>query len=228
MLQALQQIQYYYFNLEIGLTYLPVMLAGFWVTVQMAAIIIVIGSVLGLMLATIRTLRIRPINFLLIVYIDVFRAIPQLVIIIFAYFALPYAGITLGSFWSATLSLGLILAAFNEEIFWAGFTSVERGQWEAARSSGLTFLQALRFVVLPQAIRLAIPPLTNRTIAITKGTSLASVVAVQEIIKSATGSVALSANPTPLMMGAVLYLILFAPLVRFSRWIESRYGSWTR
>lgn len=224
----MEQLLYYYFNLEVARKYLPDMLGGFLVTIQMAALIIVFGFALGLLLAVVRALQIRPVNILLIIYIDVFRAVPQLMIIVFAYFALPYAGLSLSSFWAATISLSLILGAFNEEIFWAGFTSVDRGQWEASRSTGLSFLQALRHVVLPQAIRLAIPPLTNRTIAITKGTSLASVVAVQEIIKVAVGSVALSANPTPLMMGAVCYLILFAPMVTFSRWIETRFATWSR
>ncbi len=224
----MEQLLYYYFNLEVARKYLPEMLGGFLVTIQMAALIIVFGFALGLLLAVVRAFQIRPVNILLIIYIDVFRAVPQLMIIVFAYFALPYAGLSLSSFWAATISLSLILGAFNEEIFWAGFTSVDRGQWEASRSTGLSFLQALRHVVLPQAIRLAIPPLTNRTIAITKGTSLASVVAVQEIIKVAVGSVALSANPTPLMMGAVCYLILFAPMVTFSRWIETRFATWSR
>lgn len=224
----MEQLLYYYFNLEVARKYLPDMLGGFLVTIQMAALIIVFGFALGLLLAVVRAFQIRPVNILLIIYIDVFRAVPALMIIVFAYFALPYAGLSLSSFWAATISLSLILGAFNEEIFWAGFTSVDRGQWEASRSTGLSFLQALRHVVLPQAIRLAIPPLTNRTIAITKGTSLASVVAVQEIIKVAVGSVALSANPTPLMMGAVCYLILFAPMVTFSRWIETRFATWSR
>lgn len=224
----MEQLLYYYFNLEVARKYLPDMLGGFLVTIQMAALIIVFGFALGLLLAVVRAFQIRPVNILLIIYIDVFRAVPALMIIVFAYFALPYAGLSLSSFWAATISLSLILGAFNEEIFWAGFTSVDRGQWEASRSTGLSFLQALSYVVLPQAIRLAIPPLTNRTIAITKGTSLASVVAVQEIIKVAVGSVALSANPTPLMMGAVCYLILFAPMVTFSRWIETRFATWSR
>lgn len=228
LLHALEQIQHYYFNVEVAWKYLPDMMAGFLLTVEMAFLIILIGFALGLLLAVVRTFRIRTVNALLVVYVDVFRAIPQLVIIVFAYFALPYGGIQLSSFWAATLSLSLVLAAFNEEIFWAGFTSVDRGQWEAARSTGLNFSQALGYVVLPQAVRLAIPPLTNRTIAITKGTSLASVVAVQEIIKAATHSVSLAANPTPLMMGAILYLILFAPLVRLSRAIEARYHVWSR
>lgn len=223
----MQELLYYYFNWEVFWRYLPDMLGGFVVTVQMAAIIAVAGLWLGLLLAVVRAFRVRPVNWALMVFVDVFRAIPQLVIIVFMFFALPYVGIRLSAFWAATLSLGLVLAAFAEENFWAGFTSVQRGQWEAARSTGLGFLDALRYVVLPQAIRLAIPPLTNRTIAITKGTSLASVIAVQEIINRASSAQAQAANPTPLMMGAVMYLIIFAPLVRLSRRIEKRYAVWS-
>ncbi|RMF92456.1 MAG: ABC transporter permease subunit, partial [Nitrospinota bacterium] len=117
-------------------------------------------------------------------------------------------------------------SSYYGEIFRAGLESIPVGQMEAARSTGLTFLQAMRYVVLPQAFRLALPPLTNRTIAITKGTSLGSVIAVEEIINIATSAQSAAANPSPLTMGAILYLIIFAPLVRLSRWIEKRFARW--
>lgn len=220
----MDQILYYYFDLEVMAEYLPSLLAGFLLTLEMAGLVVVLGILGGLALAIVRAFRIRPINVLLIFLVDLLRAVPQLVIMVFAYFALPYVGLTLPSFVAATLSLTLVLMAFSEEIFWAGITSVDRGQWQAARASGMTFFQALWFVVLPQAVQLAIPLLTNRTIAITKGTSLASVVAVPEIINRATSAQSIAANPSPLMLGAILYLILFVPLVGFSRWIEKRYG----
>src|SRR6185503_14107680 len=94
----------------------------------------------------------------------------------------------------------------SEEIFWAGITSVARGQWEAARSTGLTFGQTLLHVVLPQALRLTIPPLTNRT-------ALGTVVAVTEILGQASSAMSNSYNPSPLMMGAAAYLVLFFPVV---------------
>src|SRR5262245_65762525 len=113
--------------------------------------------------------------------------------------------------------------ALCEEIFWAGITSVAKGQWEAARSTGLSFGQALLNVVLPQALRLTIPPLTNRTIAITKGTALGSVVAVTEILGQASSAVSNSYNPSPLVLGAAAYVILFIPVVIFGRWIEKKW-----
>lgn len=218
------EILYYYFNLEVMQRYLPSMLGGFGVTVAMAALVVVFGILGGLGLAVVRALRVRPLNWLLIFFVDLFRAVPPLVIMVFVFFALPYAGVTLPSFAAATVSLTLVLMAFSEEIFWAGITSVARGQWEAARSTGLSYMQTLWQVVLPQAIRLGIPPLTNRTIAITKGTSLASVIAVQEILNRASSAQSAAANPSPLMLGAILYLVLFAPFVRVSRWVEHRYG----
>ncbi len=156
-----------------------------------------------------------------------FRAIPPLVVIFLFYFALPYAGVNLDPFWCATLTLILNLAAVSEEIFWAGIVSVHRGQWEAGRSTGLPFGLTLLFVIMPQAVRLVIPPLTNKTISITKMTALASVVAVPELLNQASTEQGIYANPTPLMLAALMFLALFLPLVLASRWVERRFG-WER
>ena len=146
-----------------------------------------------------------------------------LVILVLLYFGLPSAGMSLSGFWATWLALTLVLAAFAEEIYWAGITAVPRGQWDAARALGFRFLPVLFLVVLPQAVRMVIPPLTNRTIAITKGTALASVVGVSEILGAAQSSMAFSANPTPLTLGALAYAILFLPVVGLGRWIERRF-----
>jgi polar amino acid transport system permease protein len=159
--------------------------------------------------------------------VDLFRALPPLVIIVLMYFGLPAADISPSGFVSTWLSLAFVLMAFSEEIFWAGITSVHKGQWEAARSTGLSFGQTLLAVVLPQALRLTIPPLTNRTIAITKGTALGTVVAVTEILGQASSAMSNSYNPSPLMMGAAAYLVLFLPVVVLARWIETRFA-WKR
>ncbi len=180
-----------------------------------------------MLLALLRAFGIRPLNWLIIFVVDLFRALPPLVIIVLLYFGLPNAGIELSGFVAAWLSLTLVLMAFTEEIFWAGITSVAKGQWEAARSTGLGFVQTLTYVVLPQALRITIPPLTNRTIAITKGTALASVVAVPDILGAANSGVSFSFNPSPLTLGAIAYLVLFLPVVVFGRWVETRFA-WKR
>ena len=216
-----------FFNARVMAQYLPKIIDGFWLTVVLALCIIIAGLALGLLLALLRAFGIRPLNWLIIFVVDLFRALPPLVIIVLLYFGLPNAGIELSGFVAAWLSLTLVLMAFSEEIFWAGITSVAKGQWEAARSTGLGFVQTLAYVVLPQALRITIPPLTNRTIAITKGTALASVVAVPDILGAANSGVSFSFNPSPLTLGAIAYLVLFLPVVVFGRWVETRFA-WKR
>src|SRR5262247_3091916 len=212
-----------FFNTTVMLRYLPDLLWGVVVTIELALLIVVTGIAAGLALALLRSLGVRPLNWLIVVVIDLFRSLPPLVVIVLIYFGLPSAGVTPSGFVSTWLSLAFVLMAFSEEIFWAGITSVPRGQWEAARSTGLSFGQTLMNVVLPQAFRLTIPPLTNRTIAITKGTALGSVVAATEILGQASSAVSNSYNPSPLMMGAAAYLVLFFPVVVAGRWIETRF-----
>lgn len=216
-----------FFNLQVMLQYLPKVLEGMLITIALAVVVVTSGLALGFALGVLRSLRIRLINALIVLFADVFRAVPPLVILIIIYFALPTVGFKLSGFASAWIGLSLVLAAFAEEIVWAGILSVPRGQWEAARSTGLSFAQALRWVVLPQAARLTIAPLTSRAIVITKNTALASVVAVGEILYQAQAGYSFSYNPSPLTLGAIAYLILFIPLVWLGRWVETRFA-WKR
>ena len=174
-----------FLNWDVMAQYAPKILEGFWVTVQLALVVIATGITCGLLLALLRSFRIKPLNFLIVAFVDVMRAVPPLVLIMILYFALPTVDISMSGFVATWLSLSAIIAAFAEEIFWAGILAVPRGQWEAARSTGLSVMQAMNHVVLPQAVRLTIPPLTNRTIAITKGTALCATVAVGEILYQA-------------------------------------------
>ena len=224
---SLERLADTFFNVPIMAQYLPKIVEGFFVTIELALAVVVAGIATGLVLAVVRAFRLRPVNFFIVLVVDVLRALPPLVIIIVFYFALPTIGIRMSAWVATWLALALVLAAFAEEIFWAGILAVPKGQWEAARSTGLTFLQTLTDVVLPQAVRLTIPSLTNRTIAITKGTALGAVVAVGEILYQAQSAYSFSYNPSPLLLGAVAYLILFVPVVCFGRWIETRFA-WRR
>jgi polar amino acid transport system permease protein len=216
-----------FLNWSVMAQYAPKIAEGAWVTIQIALAVVAAGIASGLALAVLRAFRFRLANFLIVVAVDVLRALPPLVIIILFYFALPAVGVQLSAWVATWLALSLVLMAFSEEIFWAGILAVPKGQWEAARSTGLSFLQTLRDVVLPQAVRLTIPPLTNRTIAITKNTALGAVVAVGEILYQAQSAYSFSYNPSPLLLGAVAYLILFIPVVYFGRWVETRFA-WKR
>jgi polar amino acid transport system permease protein len=216
-----------FFNTTVMAKYLPDILAGTVLTIELALLVVASGLLAGLILALVRSLGIRPINWLIIFVVDLFRSLPPLVVIVLIYFGLPSAGLSASAFVSTWLSLAFVLMAFAEEIFWAGITSTPKGQWEAARSTGLSFVQTLLSVILPQALRLTIAPLTNRTIAITKGTALGTVVALHEILGMASSAVSNSYNPSPLMMGAAAYLVLFLPVVVAARWIETKFA-WKR
>jgi len=216
-----------FLNWEVMAQYAPKIVEGFFVTLQLAAVVVATGLAAGLAAALVRSLRLRLLNFFIVAAVDVLRALPPLVLIMILYFALPTVGVRLSGFVATWLALAAVLAAFAEEIFWAGILAVPRGQWEAARSTGLGFLQTMRHVVLPQAVRLTIPPLTNRTIAITKGTALGATVAVGEILYQAQTGYSFSYNPSPLTLGALAYLVLFIPVVWFGRWVETRFA-WKR
>ena len=223
----LERLAFSFFNLEVMARYLPAVVEGTLVTIRLALAVIATGLGVGLALALVRSAQVRPLNWVIVFLVDLLRALPPLVVLVLLYFALPHVGLRLTGFVAAWAGLSLVLAAFAEEIFWAGILAVHRGQWEAARSTGLTFAQALLFVVLPQAVRLTIPPLTNRTIAITKGTALASVVGVPEILTQAVTGQSFSGNASPLTLGAAAYLVLFVPFVALGRWVETRFA-WKR
>ena len=206
-----------FFKWELIERYLPAIMKGMVVTIEIAAAVVVTGIALGLALAIVRSFRVLPVSALIVVFADMFRALPPLVLMLLVYFGLPNVGINMPSFAVLWLVLALVLAAFAEEIFWAGILSVPKGQWEAARSTGLSYLGTLAYVVLPQALRLTVPPLTNRTVAITKNTALGTVIGVGEILNQATTAQSFSGNATPLMMGAIAYVILFIPVVALGR-----------
>lgn len=217
----MEKLSHYYLNVSVMLKYAPAMLEGFLLTITLAALIVVFGLLVGAALAFVRTFQLPGVNWLIVFIVDFLRAVPQLVIIVLIYFALPYSGLRLSSFWSTVVGLSLVLAAFTEEILWASITSISRGQWEAARSTGLSFAQTLGLVILPQSIRQSIPQLTNRTIAITKATSLGSVIAAQELLSVMTSAQSQAASPSPLTLGVILYLLLFLPFIRITRRLET-------
>ncbi len=218
----MDQIAHYYFNFAQLEPYWPQIRAGFVLTLQMSALVVVLGIALGLALALVRIYGMRPVNVLIVAYCDVMRALPPLVVIVLFYFALPYVGPAFSAPTATVLALTLVLAAFAEEIFWAGLTTVRRGQWEAGRSTGLSFTQTLFSIVLPQALRMSIPPLTNRAIATSKATTLGSVISASDLLNVTSSIQANLANPSALTLGAILFVLVFLPFVWLTRALETR------
>ncbi|WAJ28324.1 amino acid ABC transporter permease [Antarcticirhabdus aurantiaca] len=212
-----------FFNLDVLVRSLPLLIQGLWRTILLGALSIALGLVGGLALALVRLYAPRWLRWLAVAYIDVFRALPVLVWLVIVYYAFPFVGISLSPFASACLALSTVSSAYTAEIYRAGIEAIPRGQFEAAQSVGLRAFDVMRDVVLPQAIRIVIPPLTNNSINVMKDTALASVVALPDLLKQATQAQALAANPTPLIGAAVLYLLILLPLVRLVARFEKRY-----
>lgn len=212
-----------FFNLEVMRKAFPILLRGLLNTVLLGLAAIVFGGILGVAMCLLRLYAPKPLRLLALVYIDILRAIPVLVVLILVYYALPFVGITLSSFVAATIALSLVLAAYTAEVVRAGIEAVPKGQFEASEALGLSFYVTMRRVVLPQAVRIMIPPLASYSVAIIKDTSLASVVAMNDLLKQATDAQALFANPTPLLAAAAIYIAILWPLVRFTGWLEQHY-----
>lgn len=211
-----------FFNWAVFKDALPLLLLGLWTTVLLGLVSIVAGFVGGLALALVRLFGPRWLRFPTRIYIDVLRSIPLLVLLVLVYYALPFVGIRLTSFTAAAVTLTMVSCAYTAEIMRAGIEAVPRGQFDAANAMGLTFAQSMRDIVLPQALRIVVPPLTSNCINVLKDTALASVVALPDLLKQATQAQALSANPTPLIGAALLYLVLLLPLVQLVAVFESR------
>ncbi|WP_371171194.1 amino acid ABC transporter permease [Aliiroseovarius sp. 2305UL8-7] len=211
-----------FFNLDVLRRAFPMLVRGLGNTFLLGVTAIVFGSVLGLLLAMTRLYSPKPFRYMAIVYIDLIRAIPVLVLLILIYYALPFAGLTLNSFTAAAAALTMVLAAFTAEVMRAGLQAIPKGQFEAAAALGLGFWVAMRKVVVPQAIRIVIPPHASNCVSVIKDTALASVVAMSDLLKQATDAQALFANPTPLIGAAILYIVILLPLVRLTGWLEKR------
>ncbi len=214
-----------FFNWDVFLRSWPLLVTGLKVTASLGAVSIVLGLLLGMTVALTRLYAWRPFVVLARIYIDVFRSIPILVLLIVVYYALPFVGLRLSPFASAAFALTLVSGAYTAEIFRAGIEAIPRGQFEAAAALGLGFRHTMTDVILPQAVRIVVPPLTNNSINVIKDTALASVVALPDLVKQATQAQALEANPTPLIVAAIIYIACLWPLVLLVGRLERRLGA---
>ncbi len=211
-----------FFNRDIMDGEWPGLFMGLGITFEIAFFAAIFGTLIGLFLAVFRSFNNPVLNLFIVAYVDFFRAMPIIVLMVLIYYALPYVGITLESVVVGIVALSLNSAAYVSEIFRAGIESVHHGQVEAARALGLRPLQAMRLVILPQAFRVVVPPLTSNYVAMTKDTSICSAIAILELLKTALQIQAWKANPTPLIAATVIYIIFLVPLTRLSGILENR------
>lgn len=214
-----------FLNAEVIRRSLPMLMKGLWITLQLGVASIIAGLILGLGLAMVRLYAAAPLRLLARVYIDIFRSIPLLVLLIIVYYALPFVGVRLSPFVSAMAALTLVSGAYTAEIFRAGIEAIPKGQFEASAALGLSGPQTMTQVILPQAVKIVIPPLTNNSINVIKDTALASVVAMPDLLKQATQAQAVAANPTPLIVAAAIYVAFLWPLVAAVSRMERRFAA---
>lgn len=202
-----------FFNKSVFLDTISLLLQGLLYTFLLSLIIVPAGVVVGFLVAFLYGVANAWLRPLIILYIDFFRSIPPLVLLIFIYYGLPYAGLKLDALAAVCFALILNASSYYSEIFRAGMESVPRGQREAARSSGLGSFRTSVHIVAPQAVRNVFPDLVGNTLEVVKGTSYASVVAIPELVRTAIMAQSMTYNATPLIAATILYLIVLWPAV---------------
>ena len=210
--------------------YLPLLGKGALVTVALTLISFALAVILGLVVAVARMYGPAPVRWLAIGYVEFFRGIPVLLLLYFIYYGLPAVipGLKLDPFVAAVIGFGLNYAAYEAEIYRAGISSIPVGQWEAAASLGMPAPLTFRRIILPQAMRVILPPMTSDLVALFKDTSVVSIIAVVELSKQY--QILTKSGGGYLQIGlttAALYLIMSVPLGHLSRYLEQRWGSKT-
>ena len=219
-----------FFDFRIGLQGLPELLRALWINLQIMVIAEIFILVFAALIAVLRTLRGPvwvPLRAIAVVYVDVFRGLPVLIVLFLVGFGVPslrLQGAPTSPFVLCTIALILTYTAYVAEVFRAGIESVHPSQRAAARSLGLSHAQTMRFVVFPQAVRRVLPPLLNDFVSLQKDTSLVSVVGVIDMTLTATNQVSQDFKFVHYVMAGLIFVALTVPLTRFTDWIARRQG----
>jgi polar amino acid transport system permease protein len=211
-----------FLNVEIMLQAWPIILQGLQMTLLLCLAVIPLGLIGGLLVAMASLSRSRALRWTVRGFNDLFRALPPLVVLILLYSGLPFAGIRLSPFAAVCLAFLLNNSSFYGEIYRAGIESIGRGQWEAARSTGLNSRQTFTSVILPQAVRNVVPDLVSNTVEVVKLTSIASVVSFTELLYAADMARSVTFNTSPIVLAALIYLAILWPVVRLMSRLEHR------
>ncbi len=220
---SLQNIRDNYLDFGLVWQNIDVIFQAFLVTLSLALLAEVIGIAFGLALSLLKISRSRLLSFPAQLYIDIFRGTPLLIQIIIIYFTTPLIGIRFTSlFYAGLAALSLNSAAYVAEIFRSGIQSIDKGQMEAGRASGLSYGQTMRFIIVPQAFRRVIPPLTNEFVMLIKDTSLVSVIGLAELLRQARVLQSATFNGSFLIAAALIYLAICLPLIYLTNILERR------
>lgn len=206
---------------------LPLLLAGAGVTIEITAIAVGLGFIFGLITSVCRLSGVKILQVIAVCYVNIIRGTPMLVQIFLIYFALPMViGERINPFVAAVAACSINSGAYVSEIFRAGIQSVDKGQMEAGRSLGLSWMQTMRYVILPQAFKHIIPPLGNEFISMTKETSLVSVIGFEELTRRGQLIIAKTYGSFEIWLTvAAIYLVMTLTIARLVSYLERRFAT---
>lgn len=206
---------------------LPLLLAGAGVTIEITAIAVGLGFIFGLITSVCRLSGVKTLQVIAVCYVNIIRGTPMLVQIFLIYFALPMViGERINPFFAAVAACSINSGAYVSEIFRAGIQSVDKGQMEAGRSLGLSWMQTMRYVILPQAFKHVIPPLGNEFISMTKETSLVSVIGFEELTRRGQLIIAKTYGSFEIWLTvAAIYLVMTLTIARLVSYLERRFAT---
>ncbi len=203
--------------------FMPILLQGLQLTVAVTLGSLLLSTLLGLFWALMRVSGVTPLVWLAKSVVNVIRGIPILVLLFYIYFVLPELGITMTAMQAGILGLGIAYSAYQAENFRAGIEAIDHGQVEAAQSLGMSWIMMMRRVILPQAVRIVLPPYGNTMVMMLKDSSQASTITVAELmLKGQMLAASTFKNSTVFTLVALLYLVMSVPLILFVGWLERR------
>lgn len=222
MQDRLKELVSDYFNWDTIKFWWPKVGRAFLTTLKVAVVAEVFILITGLLVALLRLSKYKFLRFIAIVYIDVIRGLPLILQIFIIYFGLYYLGLNLSRFTAGVVALTVCYSAYEAEIYRAGIESIHKGQMEASRSLGMTYFQSMRYIVLPQAVRRVIPPLSNEFVMLTKDTALLAFIGLSEAFQVGKEAMGRDANVTPLVGVALFFLLITIPAMRVVQYLEKR------
>ncbi len=202
------------------------MFEGSQLTLQIFFMTFIIAVPVGLLVALSRMSGFKPLSWIMEFYIWIMRGTPLMLQLLFVYFALPAVGIKLPAVAAALFAFILNYGAYFAEIFRAGIQSINRGQYEAAKTLGMTYSQTMRRIIIPQMIRNVLPPMSNETINLVKDTSLIYILAMNDLLRVARTIVQREFDMTPFVVAGVFYLVMTAVLTWVFKKLEAHYGKY--
>lgn len=211
-----------FLNFDIMMQAAPILWAGLRQTMLLSLVAVPLGIIGGFVLAELSLSKRRAVGWLAAWWVDIFRALPPLVILIFLYAGLPFAGYEISAWGAVAVGFFLNTSSYYGEILRAGLESVPKGQSEAAQSTGMKRSQIMLCIVYPQAIRNMLPDLVSNTLEVVKLTSIASVVALPELLFQARQAQSVTFNASPIVAAALIYFILLWPAVRLLSRLENQ------